>query len=581
MEVPLQSNLSDNTINLPPETIREMRDVSSRDLYVFAKGVLGFDWLQPHIHMPVCRLLELYKGFNDSLAYPWEVYLEVLKCKHFMSMDENGKYQRRVLTDSEIEDIKTRGTIRLIVLFPRGWLKTTLCSIAYPIWRSIRDPNVRVLLAQNTFRNAISKNSVIMKQFEDNKLLRLIWPDLLPTERSKWSAESLCLNRSKPSTESTFEGAGIRTQVTGRHYPIIIEDDTVAPDLSDLKGGNLLPTKDDVEQAIGWHKLVTPLLVDPASDQIIVVETRWFDLDLISFLMRGNKQFLCYARAVREDESGFPSESGKITYPERFNEKVLESINRELGVYLFSCLYLNLPLRSSDMVFKPQWIQYFDTLPPRNMVYWTTVDLGGDPNESRGEVDWNVVLTAGKCLDNNRCFVVEYWRKKANPGEVIDEIFRQVQTWHPLEVGLEGVQYQKSLKYFIDQRMLNLNVFFVVRVLTHARNSKATRILGLQPLFMNEMIFIQKWMGSLVTELLAFPLGKNDDIIDALASQLEMWFASGLKPRPDNKEKQKDPLTLDHAIVELQDRAKGKDKKPLIHDVFDGAKRDQGVLVFN
>ena len=149
---------------------------------------------------------------------------------------------------------------RMQFVLPRGWLKTTLCSQAYPMWRACKDPSIRVLLTQNTYKNAVSKLKPIKANFESNPLLRTLFPEVLPNNRSTWTGDSLCLNRPKAFNESTFEAAGVRTQVTSRHYDIIIEDDTVAPDFDELGGQALLPTKDQVEQAIGWHRLASPLL---------------------------------------------------------------------------------------------------------------------------------------------------------------------------------------------------------------------------------------------------------------------------------------------------------------------------------
>jgi hypothetical protein len=93
--------------------------LAKADLYVFAKGVLSLGWLTPEIHMPLCRLLELYDGWNDSLLHSWDEYLTVLRSCYFVTMTSEGKYQRVALTDQQIEDAKNKGLKNLMICLPR------------------------------------------------------------------------------------------------------------------------------------------------------------------------------------------------------------------------------------------------------------------------------------------------------------------------------------------------------------------------------------------------------------------------------------------------------------------------------
>lgn len=477
------------------------------DLYFFAKAILGFDWLDPDIHIPLCRLLESYH--------------------------------------------KNR---RLRILLPRGWLKTTLCSQAYPVWRAIRNPNIRVLLAQNTFTNAVAKLRVIRSVFDDNKLFQALFPELLPDSRCVWSAESLCIKRPKQFDESTFEAAGTRTQITSRHYDIIIEDDTVAPSLDELGEQTLCPSKDDVDQAIGWHRLVPPLLVNPMESQIIVVGTRWFEKDLLSWVEDNEKHYKSYVRACLET-NGVPDEFGTPSYPQRFNLEVLNELKNSCGPYLFQCLYLNSPTRSEDMVFHFEWIKYYDVEPePHKLVVYTTVDLASDPTDTKGgNNDFNTVVTTGKDLVSGRIFVLEYFRKRCSPGELIDAIFSHVRKWRPIKVGVESVAYQSTLQYWIRERKRTENLYFFVEGFTHGRRSKESRIVGLQPLVFSGNLLFRANMVELVNELLSFPNGATDDIVDALASQTGLW-AQTRSQIEAKAEENNDPLGFDAALEELSQR---------------------------
>lgn len=495
VEEPAQS---EQTGKLDPEKIKELRELAMGDLFLFAKGVLGFDWFTEEIHKPLCRKLELYPE--------WERDGELRHHEKGARLPNNG----------------TNMKIKL----PRGWLKTTMCSQAYPIWRAVRNCNIRVLLTQNTKDNAVKKLIVMDDVFLNNQLFRLLFPELIPRNGiDTWNKDSKCVHRTKALPEGTFDAAGTRTGVVSRHYDLIIEDDTVAPDLDAMGVEVVIPSKNDIDKAIGYHRLVPGLLVHHKESQNLVVGTRWYVEDLLKWIETKEKTlFEHYDRAVTEDKDGNPDPKGEIQYPERFDQEVLDGLKMKLGSYMYRCLYLNQPVLPDEMSFKPEWFQYYETL-PKQLAIHTTVDTAGDPEDSKGVPDYCVVMTTGKCLSTGRIYVIDYFRQQCNPGELVQAIFDHVKLYSPLSTRIEAVGYQYSLKHWIRERQISENFFFNVdKVSTnHSRLSKNAKIMGLQPLFEAKQVFFRNWMTELATELQSFPMGAFDDIADALSSQLDLW----------------------------------------------------------
>lgn len=516
IEAPAAVTPIETVKSLSLEQISTLRELALKDLYVFAKGVMGFTWLVPHIHIPLCKLLEEF-------------------------------------------ETKPRAK----VCIPRGWLKTTICSQAYPLWRAIKDPEIRVLLAQNTYTNACAKLRVIRKTVEGNELFRRLFPEVLPDSTCTWKADSLELKRNGTHDESTFEAAGTRTQVVSRHYNLIIEDDTVAPGLNELGEESVVPVKADIEQAIGWHRLAAPLLVSTqkgVKGQILVVGTRWFKKDLLSWIDENeSKWYFCYTRACMENEQGEPDEQGKFVYPERFDDFALQELRTALGPYMFSCLYMNQPIRSRDMIFHQDWFKYYET-EPKNIITYITVDLGGDPEDTKGVPDWNVVMTCGKDLYRGDIYVLDYQRKKCSPGELTSMVFDQVRKWKPVKVGIESFAYQKSILYWMRERMRKEDTFFHIEQLTNTKKSKGARIQGLQPLIAAGQLRFRQYMSELISELLVFPLGAHDDLADALAMQLEMWVATAVVSNATKafRNESAAPLSVSAAIEEVKKERKAK-----------------------
>jgi len=513
-----QAEVSESVPIPDEELLARIRIYALGDLYFFAKGVLGFDRLHPRIHKPLCRLLELYKGHNASLVHPWKVYEKTLRWVFARAGVPEETWPER------LADIKANGIKKLLILMPRGWYKTTLVSIAYSAWRGVRNPNVRCLLAQNTSTNAKAKGSALGSSITSSALLRVLFPSIMPSPVEKWSEDGRCLRRSGNYAESTYEFAGVRTQVTSRHFNLIVEDDTVAPDKDDLGEDSVLPSKADVSQAIGWHRLVPSLFDEAEFDQNVIVGTRWYVRDFLAWVMEHEPAFIVFQWAAKETDAR-PDIRGKLMWPERFGEKVLAGIAASQGPYLFSSLYLNSPVQADNMLFRAEWIRYYDVEPPRLMTF-TTVDLGGDPTDTKGPPDYNVVMTCGKDMHEGKIYVLEYARERCSPSKVLDLLWEQVRKWHPVTTGIETTAYQKSLLHWIRQRQVTTGMFFAVTPLSHSRIAKAARIRGLQPAFAGGLMYLRAYMDALVNELLVYPLGTNDDLIDALAMQLELWRVS-------------------------------------------------------
>ncbi len=490
-----------------------LRKKASESLYFFAKGILKYDWINTHIHLPLCQELQ-----------------------------------------------NPKSTRKLIVL-PRGWLKTTLCTIAYPMWLSINNPNIRTLLVQNSSTNACKKLAVIRGQWETNDLLRTLYPELLPTKTSTWKADALCLTRSKTFPEATYEAAGTSTRVVSRHYDVVIEDDTVAPEYDDLGQESLAPTSDDVEKAIGWHRTnVLPLMNNPDRDINLVVGTRWYDHDLIRYVIDNEPHYKVITRACREDEFGKPSYSGKITYPERFSEQTLRELENSLGHYMFGCLYMNTPVRREDMAFRPEWFQYYENPPPLNqLAVYTTVDPATDPKLSKTKnTDYSVVMTCGKDMVNGHIYVLDYFHSRCNPGELSSAIFDHVMRFRPVLVGYEDVAYQRSIEYWLKELMRQEGIYFVLEplALPKTKDAKNLRIAGLQPIVKSQSILFRTHMKELISEMLKFPLGAHDDLADALSMQLGLWKTTK-HLRDYRRVHVENPFSFESMVKELKQRKIG------------------------
>ncbi len=479
--------------------INSLRKKCKESLFFLSYAVLGFDDFTKEIHRPVCQALQNY-----------------------------------------------RENTRLLVVFPRDWFKSTMGSIAYPIWRSIDNPNVRILVTQNSFSNACKKLNAIKQIFENNKLFRTLFPELMPTSKSVWKLECLTVNRTASHPEGTFEAAGTGTAVTSRHYDLIIEDDTVSPDKDAMTDVIQQPTKMDIEKAIGWHRVAYPLLLHPSKSQRVVIGTRWAVHDLIGWIMENNTDFKLLSRKAREN--------GKAVW-DRFDENVLIELERVNGPFMFASLYLNDPQALLNQVFQLEWIQYYQNT-QGELLYCTSIDPATSKSAETSEPDYTVVLTTGLNVETGEIFIMRYDRGRMNPGEQIQAIFSHYDQFSPLEVRVEAIAYQRTLSYWLKKQQAALGKYFYIVEVKSLTASKEDRIRGLQPFYANGQIKHRAGMVDLERELLAFPKGKFDDVIDALTLHLPFWAEQiKLKKKEDEMSYVDDPFSGASIIDALEKRA--------------------------
>lgn len=485
-------------LNLPssPQEREKLALLGRENFYFFSRGILGLDWMVPHVHKPLCEFLQ-------------------------------------------------KPGLRKSIVLPRGFLKTTTCTTAYPIWRVIRDPNLRVLICQNRSDNAEKILQAIRMVFEKNILFQQLYPEIVPDFRKvRWSNRSAEVNRDAGHPEATFEAAGVRTALTSRHYDVIIEDDIIAASKDDMTGIEAIPSREEVDKAIGWHKLATSLLANPKDGEIINVGTRWAKYDVVEHILTEQKDYYEFFHLAAIDDKGVP------VYPERFDLDTLGRIKADQGTYIFSTQYMNKPIDEDSMVFSPDWIKFYD-VEPQNIHTYIIVDPA--ISEKR-KADYSCVMCVG--VDDQRNFyVLEYVRKRLNPSMLIDEIFNMAKRRDPHKVAIESVAYQQALAHFVEKERVSRGIpLRVEEVRPGHKESKDLRIRGLQPIAMRGSLYIKKHHTELYQEILDFPYGAHDDVIDTLAYAPRLVSFPG--HLPEDKPVQK--YTVGDMIKEIKNRSRRK-----------------------
>jgi hypothetical protein len=138
-----------------------------------------------------------------------------------------------------------------------------------------------------------------------------------------------------------------------------------------------------------------------------------------------------------------------------------------------------------------------------------------------------------------KMFVLDYWvGRQGDPAKLINKMLDLAYDWQPRVIGIESVAFQASMEPYTNREMQIRGVFYPLIMLKPDRNErKNQRILSMQPFFRTGQIYIQRGMFDLIEEYETFPLGKTQDILDALAYGIRLLVPQAPEQKPGLDEK--------------------------------------------
>lgn len=247
------------------------------------------------------------------------------------------------------------------------------------------------------------------------------------------------------------------------------------------------------------------------------------------------------------------TENGKVIFPMKYcltdtemaaltkegkAVKSLESLKREKDIWEYSGQYLNDPVDTEAVEFKPDWFHQFVTDEALAMkLSKAKTLLSIDPAFRLKQTNDYSGLVVTKTTEENFVYVMEALHVKVNAKGLVDKIFDMVDRYDPDKVLVETVSAQLLLLDLLRDEMRKRNKFFQMEELKPSTNeTKAMRIRGLIPHYANGRVFHTNGLKDLENEMQEFPRGSHDDLIDALSYQVPYW-----KSMPGSKPKQAAP----------------------------------------
>jgi len=212
----------------------------------------------------------------------------------------------------------------------------------------------------------------------------------------------------------------------------------------------------------------------------------------------------------------YPTVSNPIIDPAE-----VESAREDLGELVFAQEYLAEFISEGAQIFRSSWFNYFKqgvgTIWADGKKYkeselqrFATVDLAVSTKES---ADYTVISVFGYHSEDDKLFMLDMFRDRVEAPDIVPQIERMVGI-HNLEwVGIERAGYQLAIVQFARRQGIKIKEL-------RADKDKRSRALPLSAKMERGLVYFPKdadWVSEVERELLTFPIGVHDDIVDTLA----------------------------------------------------------------
>jgi predicted phage terminase large subunit-like protein len=416
----------------------------------------------------------------------------------------------------QLERVERDEVDRLMLLVPPRHGKSELASRRFPAWYLGRHPDKQFISA--------SASATLAEDFGRDVRNLIASPEYAQIFETRLSEDSQARGRWTTSDGGSYFACGVGSALMGRGANVLLIDDPF---------GSMAEARSE-QQRKAAHEWFTGTAYNrlEKNGKIILINHRMHQDDLSGRLLAqqaagGDKWEVVELKAVSPD--------GAALWPEKFDSAALARIKANTTAQDWAALYLQEPTPESGTYFKDEWIfPYVGDNPPFMNIYgasdFAVTSDGGD---------WTVHAVLG--IDpQKRMYLLDLWRQQSSSKVWIEAYCDLVIKWKPAWWALEGGQISAGLGPFIIERSRERQAWTNI-VKFPTKGDKAIRSQSMRGRMELMGLFVPaaaKWLPDLRAELIAFPQGAHDDVVDSLGllGQLMDLFAPGfVEKKPDNE----------------------------------------------
>ncbi|MEG3013110.1 MAG: phage terminase large subunit [Cetobacterium sp.] len=472
----------------------------------------GFENIDQELKEEITEVLTYQRQISKESYYSY--FKETFPSNNPLVEGEHIELICDILTLAEsglFKDFDTK--TRIAISVPPRHLKSTAITNSYPSW----------FMSKNTFRSTIVTSygdNLVEKAGEKNReKIKTICSPLFGSvlkdgvgSKKTWEIEG----------GGRFKAATIRGGATGEGAELLIIDDVVK---------NREDANSKIMQQKIWDEYNDTYLTRLHRNGIlVVVMTRWDNNDLrgkIDDFEKNLKWFKLDLAAINETQEDCDNDAlarpvGKALYPQMFDENYFEPFKKNIRTW--NSLFKQKPTINQGEYFESSYFQEFTydddffylhlengekkAILQSNCWYFQTIDTAQKDKEIHDETAIATWICTPDCelllweMYHDRIKIPEQERK-------IDEyweLYKEFLSFQAIEDKGSGIGILQKLE----------NTGRPVKAVK-ANQNKVTRAAAVIALYGNMKVYHKrgaKWRNAYESQLLQFPGGKNDDMVD-------------------------------------------------------------------
>lgn len=415
-------------------------------------------------------------------------------------------------------------------LWAREHYKSTIITFGLTIQDLLNDPELTIGIF--SFTRPIAKTFLrqIKTEFETNRALIDLYPDILWTnpqkQAPKWAEDDgLVLRRKGNPKESSLEAWGLIDSLpTSRHFQIRVYDDVIT-EKHVRSAEMILKAIDSWGQSLNLGS-AAPMKRYREINVERYAGTRYHQNDPYREIM---KRAAAIPRIHKGTKDGKP-EGEPVLWSREFMAKKRIT----MGPYIFGCQILQDPVADQVQGFRLEWLRYWTPEKWAAMNRYILVDPAG---EKKKDNDYTVMLVIGTGADRNY-YLIDGIRDRLNLTERAKHLMRLHRKYLPIRVGYEKYGKDSDIEHI--QFVQGLEAYHFEIVPLAGQMAKNDRIRRLIPIYEQARFLLPHachfadYEGKLHNltqefiddEYLTFPVASHDDIFDCMARILDEELAA-------------------------------------------------------
>ena len=408
---------------------------------------------------------------------------------------------------------------RLLMNVPPGCMKSLTTGVLFPAWEW--GPGGR---ADLRFLTTAHKETLAIR--DNMKCRRLIQSDWF---QERWPVKLTGDQNAKSKFENTatgFRESMSFTSLTGSRGDRVIIDDPLSVDDA-FSEAALQAAEDTFLEAV-------PSRVNNADSAIIVIMQRLHERDTSGIILANDlgythlmlpMRFESHRRCVTSIGFRDPrTRDGELLFPERFGELQVREMERTMGSYACAGQLQQRPVPRGGGLFKDEWIQH-----------WSDASL---PKTFDAMVlSWDMTFKDAQTSD----FVVgQVWGRKAGCFYLLDQFRGRWDFVKTLEQFVAASQkWPRVTRKLVEDKANGSAIISALKrkvsgiIPVTPKESKEARASAVTTLWEARNVFLPPkdqypWVEQdFIPELLSFPAGAHDDMVDSMTQALSDLNKSG------------------------------------------------------